>query len=131
MSEYKITSFKTPCGFSHHSNESIPFGEAMEKDMEIKLNVKGLKAMSKYRLDYISKFKPGTVERMTELRAKFIELEREIQRLRNDVAFEDWINNNASQVGRTFDQAMTHLETAQMYAIKMLCLMGEDKNVER
>ena len=82
--------------------------------------------MSDYRLDYISKFKPGTVERMTDLRAKFIELERELRSLRNDAALGDWINNaNLLNIGRTFDQAMTHLETAQMYAIKSAIVTGK------
>lgn len=86
--------------------------------------------MSNYRLDYISKFKPGTVERMSELRARFIELEREILKLHDDFQCGDWINNsNVIQIGRTYKQAITHLETAQMYAIKMLCLIGEDKDV--
>ena len=84
--------------------------------------------MSDYRLDYISKFKPGTVEKMTELRAKYIELEKEILRLQGELSLEDWVNSkNMLHIARTCDEAMTHLETSQMYAIKMLCLLGEDK----
>lgn len=84
--------------------------------------------MSNYRLDYITKFKPGTVEKMTELRAKYIELEREIRSLRDELYVDDWISNpNVIQIARTYDQAFTHLETSLMYAIKMLCLLGEDR----
>lgn len=83
--------------------------------------------MSNYRLDYITKFKPGTVEEMTKIRAKFIEIEEKISQFVEKMT-DEYSYNNSENICRTYDQALKHLETAQMYTIKMLCLIGEDND---
>lgn len=75
---------------------------------------------SLFRLDYFSYFKPGTVEKMTDIRAKYIELEKALEDIAPDIFTSDICNPN-----RTYHEALTHLEQSQMYAIKMLCLIGE------
>lgn len=81
--------------------------------------------MSVFRLDYINKFRPGTVEKMTELRNKYLDLEKEIK----DIYYEmiPYAPNYINQE-RVFDETLSHLEQSQMYSIKMLCLLGEDKD---
>lgn len=81
--------------------------------------------MSNYRLDYITKFIPGTVEEMTKIRAKFVELSEEIRLVRDRLGAK-FRYDNYDNIYRTYEESLTHLETAQMYAIKMLCLIGED-----
>jgi len=78
--------------------------------------------MSAFRLDYIGKFKPGTVEKMTALRSKFIELEGEISELFPLITGDEDANN----CFRVFSETLSHLEKSQMYAIKMLCLLNEE-----
>lgn len=75
------------------------------------------------RLDYISKFEDGTVEKMTELRKKFIDIDNELR---------GYVDPNGCvtitpALARTVSLARTHVETASMYAIKSLCLKHEVK----
>jgi len=74
------------------------------------------------RLDYIGKFKDGAVEKMTEIRAKFVALDEELRMLACNSESVDPAFN------RTLALARTHIETASMYAIKSVCLKYEDKN---
>lgn len=78
--------------------------------------------MSRFRLDHISKFKPGTVEKMTEIRQKYIDLEAELEKLLPCI-----YDDNAICMSRVADGCLTHLEQSLSYAIKLLCLKGEDR----
>ena len=82
--------------------------------------------MSHNRLDYISLFKERTVEKMSEIRSKFIELESEIVNLKPNI-FEGFDGEEGVNVMRVFKESLKHLEVSQMYAIKLLCLLGEVK----
>jgi len=73
------------------------------------------------RLDYIGGFEDGTTEKMSALRAKFIELDNEL-RLLSDIN-----SHQSPALGRTIALSRTHLETASMYAIKSLCLKHEKR----
>jgi len=81
--------------------------------------------MSVFRLDYINKFRPGTVEKMTDLRKKYLDLEEEIRSIYDEMIphVPGYINQE-----RVFYETLSHLEQSQMYAIKMLCLLGEEKD---
>lgn len=71
------------------------------------------------RLDYIGKFKDGTVEKMSEMRKLFIALDNELVKLGDD------------QHGhRNLAIARTNIEQACMNAIKVIALQGEDKSTE-
>jgi len=71
------------------------------------------------RLDYIVKFKEGTVEKMSEYRKLFIALDSELVKLGDD------------QHGhRNLAIARTNLEQALMNAIKVIAIQGEDKSKE-
>lgn len=70
------------------------------------------------RLDFITNIEETSINQMTSLRAKFIELDQELQNLGLDPYLD-------STSGRTLAISRTNLETSLMYAIKTLCLLGE------
>lgn len=71
------------------------------------------------RLDYISKFKEGIVDEMAMTRTHYILMYDLLKRLENSA------QDPAAK--RAVALAVTHLEQSSMYAIKALCLIGEDK----
>lgn len=62
-------------------------------------------------LQYISGFNADTVEKMKEVRAAFVKLAQYVEALGNS---------------RELSEAFTHIETAQMYAIKHVCLAAPE-----
>lgn len=71
------------------------------------------------RLDFIEKIEPDAINRMTELRQKFIALDKELQVI-ND--------QQPDPAGvRAISCARTNLEIALQFAIKSLCILGEIK----
>ncbi len=68
------------------------------------------------RLDFISKFEDGAVEKMTEIRAKFMALDEELKQLSDGIT---------PPGARVFAIARTNIESALHYAIKGLCLKFE------
>jgi hypothetical protein len=62
-------------------------------------------------LQYVSGFSPETVEKMKEVRAAFVRLARLVEDLGSS---------------RELSEAFTHIETAQMYAIKHVCLAAPE-----
>lgn len=85
------------------------------------------------RLDYIDKFKDGTVESMISLRQDFIELESKIECIYDSNFSEQYRASleggydGLLQIKRVAEECKKHLEVAQMYSIKFLCLIGEEK----
>lgn len=79
--------------------------------------------MSKSRMDFIEKFKDGTIENMTNLRKKYLDLEEGLERLKENAEYGMLSDNN---IQRVFEQTINHLEASQMYSIKFLCLIGEE-----
>ena len=75
------------------------------------------------RLDYISNFKEGAIEKMTAMREQFINLDNELRAL---TAANESVD---PALPRSIALARTHLEVALQYAIKSLCLKFEDKGV--
>lgn len=73
------------------------------------------------RLDFISNLKDGTVEKMTALRKKFIDLDNELK----DLLLDQKLDENNPALNRCVALARTHIEEALMYAIKSLCLKHE------
>lgn len=72
-----------------------------------------------HRLDLINNIKDEAFEKMTEIRQKFIALDKEL--------FELWGSPCFPEAQRAFSIARTHLETASMFAIKGICLTYEKK----
>ncbi len=72
------------------------------------------------RLDFIENINQTEIDRMTEIRKKFIELDQELQQIADD------LNNNPAGL-RATACARTNLEIGLQYAIKSLCLLGEVK----
>jgi hypothetical protein len=62
-------------------------------------------------LQYIGGFTSETVEKMKEVRAAFVAIARMIEQL---------------GTSRELSEAFTHIETAQMYAIKHVCLAAPE-----
>jgi len=85
------------------------------------------KSMSILRMDYIDSFRDGTIESMEETRGKFIELEKFLRELISDVNYD---MSNEEDIIRVQDEMFSHLEKAQMYATKYLCLIGEIKQTK-
>ncbi len=75
---------------------------------------------SSFRLDYISDFDEEIIQKMSDMRSKYIELENYVSE-----AFPLLVDEDLGSCMRVFEEALTHLEQSQMYAIKMLCLLGE------
>lgn len=69
------------------------------------------------RLDFISSFEDGAIEKMTEMRVKFMALDEELRVLANQKL--------PAAAGRTLALARTNLEMSLQYAIKSLCLLHE------
>ena len=74
------------------------------------------------RLDFITNIEQEYIDKMTALRQEFIALDKKLR----DLSVDDWINKNGA--ARCLSIARTNLETACMYTIKTLCLMGEKKD---
>jgi hypothetical protein len=77
------------------------------------------------RLDYISSFADGAVEKMSEMRQKFIDLDNDLKNLA-DAANSTYVDSMA--LFRSIDLCRTHIEQASMYAIKSICLKYEKGN---
>jgi len=75
--------------------------------------------MQDIRLDFISNIDPEYIESMTRLRKEFINLDQKLSQL-GDI---DDAKKEGAQ--RCLSIARTNLETACMYGIKSLCIMGE------
>ena len=74
------------------------------------------------RLDFITKINPVTILEMTELRQRFIEIDEHLK------AVADTLGEMKKPAGlRTIALARTHLETGLQFAIKSLCIMGEEE----
>lgn len=71
------------------------------------------------RLDFITNIQPAYIKSMTTIREEFIALENKIKSIGD--------NTTDSSVLRCVSISRTHIETALQYAIKALCIMGEDK----
>jgi hypothetical protein len=76
---------------------------------------------SEIRLDFISDIDPKYLKASADLRKEFIALDRKLRELS--------IHPDAKKEGasRCLSLARTNMETACMYAIKSLCIMGENK----
>lgn len=66
-------------------------------------------------LKYHGNLSPETVAKMKESRKAFIELSKKVEELGNS---------------REASLAFTHIETAQMYAIKHLCMVDPNAELE-
>jgi hypothetical protein len=74
------------------------------------------------RLDFISNINPASVLEMTILREKFIKLDEHLK------VIADTLDAMKKRSGlRSIALARTHLETGLQYAIKSLCIMGEQE----
>ncbi len=76
--------------------------------------------MNDNRLDFISNIDSEYVSRMTEIRKKFIALDKEIGMMADEPTA-------SAASHRTVALARTHIETSLQFAIKSLCLLGEIK----
>lgn len=76
------------------------------------------------RLDYINNFEDGAIEKMTEMRAKFIALDEEL-RMMLYIGVNTITPNEALK--RSIALARTNLEQALQYSIKSLCLKHEKR----
>ena len=72
------------------------------------------------RLDFISNIQQGAIDKMTEIRRMYINLDKIIS-----VQADKMLENPAGL--RAASLARTHLEISLQYAIKTLCLLGEIK----
>jgi len=70
------------------------------------------------RLDFITNIEQTFINQMSAIRAKFIELDQELQAM----GLDPFLDSTSS---RTLAISRTNLETSLMYAIKTLCLLGE------
>lgn len=77
------------------------------------------------RLDFISNIEPEFINMMTGARADFIKMDSELR------ALSDLPEAQKDGVNRLISLARTNIETACMYTIKALCLMGEVKPEEK
>lgn len=73
------------------------------------------------RLDFISDIKPGAIDKMKNIRKMYIALDEIIQI--QEVKCEQ---ENIKAGVRTAELARMNLETSLQYAIKTLCLLGEN-----
>ena len=71
------------------------------------------------RLDYIGKFKPHYIDLMTEMRALYVDRDKMLEHMLQDP-------NMNPEAARTLALARTKNEEGCMYAIKTLCLLGEE-----
>lgn len=74
------------------------------------------------RLDFITKINPLTIEEMNLLRKDFIAIDEHLQIIADKL---ESMKKPAGQ--RTIALARTHLETGLQFAIKSLCIMGEEQ----
>ena len=72
------------------------------------------------RLDFISNIGQEYIDRMSAIRAKFIEIDNELKAMADEA-----LNNPAG--ARCVALARTHNEQACQSAIKSLCILGENK----
>lgn len=76
------------------------------------------------RLDFIRDIKNDYVDQMTAIRAKFIELDKELCKIQTEANDRGEFNGE-----RVVAVARMNVETALHYAIKSLCILGEVKHV--
>lgn len=83
-----------------------------------------------FRLDYITNLQDGTADDIDRILKMFLDLEKEIDLVFDSYSIKnqetplyDWENSI-----RLWQECKTALEQAQMYSIKLLCLMGEVKD---
>lgn len=77
------------------------------------------------RLDFITGIEPEFINMITGARADFIRMDNELR------ALSDMPEAQKDGVNRLISLARTNIETACMYTIKALCLMGENKPTEK
>jgi hypothetical protein len=75
------------------------------------------------RLDFITKINPITIHEMTAIRKAFMEIDDHMKVISDTL---EELKRPAGQ--RTIALARTHLETSLQFAIKSLCIMGEEIN---
>jgi len=76
------------------------------------------------RLDFIENINPLTIQEMTVLRSEFIAIDNRLK------IIADSLSEMKKPAGlRTVALARTHLETGLQFAIKSLCILGEEGNV--
>lgn len=73
------------------------------------------------RLDFITKINTITLQEMTVLRKQFIAIDEHLQVIADTL---ETMKRPSGQ--RTIALARTNLEIALQYAIKSLCIMGEE-----
>lgn len=76
------------------------------------------------RLDFITSIDPEFINMMTGARADFIKIDNNLRGL------SEYPQAEREGVKRCLSLARTNIETACMYTIKALCLMGESKPTE-
>lgn len=76
------------------------------------------------RLDFITGIDDEFINMMTKARADFIKMDNELR------ALCDMPEAQKDGVQRCLSIARTHIETACQYAIKSLCLMGEQQPMQ-
>ncbi len=75
------------------------------------------------RLDYIEKIDQIEIDRMTDIRSKFIALDRELQKISDDLFAKKRMDDGL----RVISLARTQLEVSLQFSIKSLCILGEIK----
>lgn len=76
------------------------------------------------RLDFITNINPLTIHDMTNMRQEFIAIDESLKGIADNL---EAMKNPAGL--RAIALARTHLETALMFSIKSLCIMGETVQV--
>lgn len=79
------------------------------------------------RLDYINKFKPGAFEEMGKLRKQLTDIDDYLSKLSTSALAGNLDQESDRAFQRALSLARTKLESTQMYAIKAMCLLYEDK----
>lgn len=74
------------------------------------------------RLDFINKISQENINKMTEIRKKFIELDKQLMEMHDEAQ-----QNNLPEAMRTISLARSNNEIACQFAIKSLCILGEIK----
>lgn len=75
------------------------------------------------RLDFIENIDPIEITRMTDIRSKFIELDKELQKISDDLFERKRMDDGL----RVISLARTQLEVSLQFSIKSLCILGEIK----
>lgn len=103
-----------------------PFSNLYHVLFNAALNIeKESKMLPDNRLDFITSIDQEFINMMTGARADFIKMDDELRKL------SDLSEAQREGVNRLISLARTNIETACMYTIKALCLMGEIKTEEK